>query len=153
MASVFGNSTPQAVPFAPKAPSDEDFGPRIKFTVAELVNGKAVYSPNPELVGKALIIDVKGPGTLTDDEGKEKTYIDAARVVVVETGEEFTDQRLFQAGLVRQLLDYTGQQVIAAVGTYTSKKRAGKFVELVAPTSAQQEAANKLLAATVEPPF
>jgi len=157
--NVFGNTAAPTAPavFKPKAAGEDgDFGPRLQLTAPAIENGKAVYPPNPAYLGKALIIDVKGPVTYTaetDSGPKEKTAVDAIKVTVVETGEVFEDQRIFQAGVVRQLLDYTGQQVIAAVGEYTSKKRAGRFVELVAPTEAQQAAANKLLAATVEPPF
>lgn len=152
-ASVFGKSAPKAVPLKPKVP-EGDFGPRLELTAPAIENGKAVYPPNPKYLGKTLIIDVKGPAPFTDNEtGAEKTAVDATKIVVVETGETFEDQRLFQKGIVQQLVDYTGQQVIAAVGEYESKKRKGRFVELVAPTAEQEAAANKVLAATDEPPF
>ena len=157
MVNVFGNTAAPTAPavFKPKAAGEDgDFGPRLRLSIGKFEPTEPPYIPNPAYVGKSLIINVKGPGTYIGDDGVEKQYIDATKIVVVETGEAFDDQRIFQKGIVRQLLDYTGQQVIAAVGEYTTKKRPGQsFVELVAPTEAQQAAANKLLAATVEPPF
>lgn len=155
MANVFGNSAARtAVPFKAPEHNEDDYGPRLQLTVATIVDNKAVYVPNPELVGKTLILDVTGPAsfTVTDEKGQqvEKTAIDTSKIVVVETGETFERQRLFQRGIVGALTPYAGQQVIAAVGTYESKKRKGSFVELIAPTADQQAAAEKLLDS---PPF
>lgn len=146
--TAFGSNA-GPVPFAQQPASDEDFGPKFEWTVAELVGNKVVRKPNPKYVGKTLVIDVKGPATFTDKEtGKEKTAVDTESIRVVETGEVFERQRIFVTGVVRQIQGLAGQSIIATVGHYEMEKRPGQqFVQLEAPSEAQVAAAQNVPAA------
>lgn len=141
--SVFGQG-PVAFKQAPAGEFEDK--PKLEFTVAEIVKGKAVYTPNPAYQGKTLVIDIKGPATFssTNSDGVqvEKTAVDTNSIKVVETGEVFEGQRIFTTGIVRQIQGLAGQTIIASVGTYETEKRKGqKFVQLVEPTAEQVAAA------------
>jgi len=145
-ANVFGTS---AVAFkASTSAGDGDFGPRLKLSIGKYEENEAPYIPNPKYLGKALLIEnISVSSVPNKEQGGEKQVIDAAKITVVETGEVFERQRIFQVGVVRQLVGLAGQTVVAGVGTYTSEKRGGQsFVQLVDPTVEQQAAANALLA-------
>jgi hypothetical protein len=136
--------------FTPPPVVDED-KPKLEFTKAVVQGNKAVYVPNPDYLGKTLILTIKQAAQFDarQDDGttKEKTAIDTESIVVVETGEVFEGQRIFQTGIVRQLKNMApGSQVIASLGTYTVQGRKGEFVQLIAPNPEQQQRALAYLA-------
>jgi len=132
MTEIFGAGPAAPEPFVPPAVND-DFGPK--------------FVPK-EYIGSTVIVQVSGVSEFDDQfNGGKKQAIDAESILVVESGERFERQRLFDAGIVRQLKGMAGKQVIAGVGTYSTEKFPKRqFVELKAPSADQVAAAKAALA-------